>query len=114
MTDANHYHSPEDASYGKVYKKETPEILEAFGAFNSAVFAAEGRELDLKTRELIAIGVATATKCVYCIEAHATNAVKAGATDAEIAEAAWVSTAIQAGGGLTHGRLAFKFAEHAH
>lgn len=111
---AEHYHSPEDAAYQRVYKKETPEILQAFGAFNQAVFAPEGRELDLKTREIIAVAVATATKCVYCIEAHSTAAVKAGATEAELAEAAWVSTAIQAGGGLTHGRLAFKFAEHAH
>ena len=32
---------------------------------------------------------------------------------AELAEAAWVSTAIRAGGGFAHGRLAFKFADQA-
>ncbi|MET1043380.1 MAG: hypothetical protein ABWX59_04560 [Microbacteriaceae bacterium] len=36
------------------------------------------------------------------------NAVKAGATEGELAESAWVATAIRAGGGYAHGRLAFK------
>lgn len=104
-----------DREYNRVYTQATPEITKAFGAFNAAVFAAEGREIPLKYRELIAVAVGITTQCVYCIDAHTANAVKAGASEEELAEAAWVATAIRAGGGYAHGRLAFKFAdEHTH
>ena len=97
-----------DRAYTRVYKQQTPDILAAFSAFDSTVFAAEGREIPLKYRELIALAVGVTTQCTYCIDAHAQKAVAAGATDGELAEAAWVATAIRAGGGFAHGRLAFK------
>ncbi|AOX47282.1 hypothetical protein MMX123_00670 [Microbacterium sp. MM2322] len=102
-----------DKTYTKVYKAETPDILAAFAAFDQAVFAPEGRAIPLKYRELIALAVGITTQCVYCIDGHSQNAVKAGATEAELAEAAWVATAIRAGGGYAHGRLAFKLADDA-
>jgi AhpD family alkylhydroperoxidase len=111
---SEHYYDPTDRAYTKVYKAETPDVLAAFAAFDNAVFAAEGRAIPLKFRELIAIAVATSTQCVYCIEAHTAKAKAAGATDAEIAEAAWVTTALKAGGAFAHGRLAFKFADESH
>ncbi|MEO6115363.1 MAG: carboxymuconolactone decarboxylase family protein [Pseudolysinimonas sp.] len=104
-----------DAKHTADYKKHTPDILKAFDTFDDAVFAAEGREIPLKYRELMAVAVGITTQCVYCIDHHSQAAKKAGATDVELAEAAWVSTAIRAGGGYTHGRLAFKFAgPHEH
>lgn len=105
-----------DKTYTRVYKKETPDILKAFVDFDEAVFASEGRAIPLKFRELIAVAVGITTQCVYCIDAHSKRAVAAGATEQELAEAAWVATAIRAGGGFAHGRLAFKFgeAEHSH
>jgi len=112
---SDHYYDPTDRDYTRVYKEQTPEILSAFAAFDGAVFAAEGRAIPLKYRELIALGVALATQCVYCIDAHSNKAKAAGATEQELAEAAWVSTAIRAGGGFAHGRLAFKLAgDHQH
>ena len=106
---SDYFDRTEDKKYTRVYKAETPDILAAFTAFDSAVFATEGREIPLKYRELIALAVGITTQCVYCIDAHSQNAVKAGATEGELAEAAWVATAIRAGGGYAHGRLAFKF-----
>ncbi|MCI2956510.1 carboxymuconolactone decarboxylase family protein [Agromyces atrinae] len=109
------YFERDDARYTKVYKKHTPDILAAFGAFDDAVFAPEGREIPLKYRELMALAVGLTTQCAYCIDFHTEACVKAGASDAEIAEAAWVATAIRAGGGYAHGRLAFKLTEqHRH
>ncbi|MGO3885141.1 MAG: carboxymuconolactone decarboxylase family protein [Mycetocola sp.] len=112
---------PDDKNYTRVYKATTPDILKAFSAFDQTVFAAEGRAIPLKFRELIAVAVGITTQCVYCIDAHSSRAVAAGASEAELAEAAWVATAIRAGGGYAHGRLAFKFtdgqtppAEHSH
>ncbi|WP_159501810.1 carboxymuconolactone decarboxylase family protein [Microbacterium sp. 18062] len=103
-----------DRAYTRVYKAETPDILQAFTEFNGTVFAPEGREIPLKYRELIALAVGITTQCTYCIDAHSQAAVKAGASEAELAESAWVATAIRAGGGFAHGRLAFKLAEGAH
>jgi len=103
----------QDRTYSRVYKKETPDILKSFLEFDGAVFAREGREIPLKYRELIAVAVGITTQCVYCIDSHATRAVEAGATQAELAEAAWVATAIRAGGGFAHGRLAFKLSDAA-
>jgi AhpD family alkylhydroperoxidase len=102
-----------DKAYTRVYKAETPDILKAWVEFDGAVFAPEGREIPVKYRELIALAVGITTQCVYCIDGHTQNAVRAGATQGELAEAAWVATAIRAGGGFAHGRLAFKFAEDA-
>ena len=106
---SDYFDRTEDKKYTRVYKAETPDILAAFNAVDNAVFAAEGREIPLKYRELIALAVGITTQCVYCIDAHSQNAVKAGASQGELAEAAWVATAIRAGGGYAHGRLAFKF-----
>lgn len=111
----SHYHDPDDGQYTRVYKAETPDILATWGAFNQAVFASEGREIPLKYRELMSIAVGLTTQCVYCIEYHTEQAKAAGATAGEVAEAAWVATALRAGGAYTHGRMALKFAEdHAH
>ncbi|MDQ1085112.1 MULTISPECIES: carboxymuconolactone decarboxylase family protein [Microbacterium] len=110
-----------DRAYTRDYKESTPDVLAAFTSFNDAVFAREGREIPLKFRELIALAVGITTQCTYCIDGHAQAAVRAGASQAELAEAAWVATAIRAGGGFAHGRLAFKLSgihdeqrEHAH
>ena len=110
------YLDSDDKRFTRVYKQETPDILSAFNDFNTAVFATEGREIPLKYRELIAVAVAVTTQCVYCIDGHSKNAVKAGATETELAEAAWVASALRAGGSFAHGRLAFKFTaeEHVH
>ena len=59
--------------------------------------------LPVKTKELIALGVAVTTQCGYCIELHTKKANEAGATQAEIAEAVLVAAAIRAGGAVTHG-----------
>jgi AhpD family alkylhydroperoxidase len=57
---------------------------------------------------------ALATQCAYCIDGHANNAVRAGATTGELAEAAWVAAALRAGASYAHGRLAFKLTDHDH
>ena len=105
---SDYFDREKDAAYTAAYKEQTPDILAAFAAFDGAVFAPEGRGIPLKYRELIAVAVSITTQCVYCIDAHSQRAVAAGADEREIAEAAWVATAIRAGGGFAHGRLALK------
>jgi AhpD family alkylhydroperoxidase len=52
--------------------------------------------------------VGLTTQCAYCIDAHSNAAVKAGATETELAETAWTASALRAGGAFAHGRLGFK------
>jgi AhpD family alkylhydroperoxidase len=105
------YFDTDDKQYTRIYKSETPDILSSFNDFNAAVFAAENREIPLKYRELIAVAVAITTQCAYCIDGHSANAVKAGASRGELAEAAWVAAALKAGGAFAHGRLALKLTD---
>src|SRR5262249_12172636 len=58
--------------------------------------------IPVKYKELIAIAVAMTTQCPYCIDIHNSNARRAGATEAEIAEAAMVAAALRAGASVTH------------
>src|SRR5215467_13221752 len=94
-----------------MYNKETlkklkkmdalaPELMQAFWAFDK-LSVSEGA-IPVKYKELIAVAVALTTQCPYCIDIHSGNARKAGATDAEIVEAAIVAAALRAGAAVTH------------
>ena len=81
--------------------KLNKEAMDAFWAFDKAALA-EG-VIPKKYKELMAIAVALTTQCAYCIEVHKQAALKAGATEEEIAETITVAAAIRAGGAITHG-----------
>ena len=78
----------------------TTGAMKAFWAFDKVSVAAGA--IPVKYKELIAVAVALTTQCPYCIDIHSANARKAGATDAEITEAAMVAAALRAGGAVTH------------
>lgn len=77
-----------------------PELMKAFWAFDKASVAAGA--IPVKYKELIAVAVALTTQCPYCIDIHSGNARNAGATEAEIAEAAIVAASLRAGAAITH------------
>lgn len=77
-----------------------PEAMKAFWAFDRLAVA-DGA-IPAKFKELIAVAVAVTTQCPYCIDIHAANARKAGATEAELAEATIVAAALRAGAAVTH------------
>jgi AhpD family alkylhydroperoxidase len=94
-----------------MYKKENlsklkkldslaPELMKAFWAFDKISVSAGA--IPVKYKELIAVAVALTTQCPYCIDIHSGNARKAGATEAEIAEAAIVAASLRAGAAITH------------
>ena len=80
--------------------KNAPEAMRAFGAFEKAVFA--DRAMTVQQKQLMAVAVALTTQCPYCIEIHNQAARKAGATDAQLAEAAMVAVVMRAGAAMTH------------
>jgi AhpD family alkylhydroperoxidase len=62
----------------------TPDVMKAFAGIAQAATASKA--LDTKTKELIAIGIAVATRCDDCIAFHVKAAVEQGATKDEIGE----------------------------
>ena len=93
-------YSKENLTKIKKLNELAPEAMKAFWAFDKLAVA-EGA-IPVKYKELIAVGVAVTTQCPYCIEIHAANARKTGATDAELTEATIVAAALRAGGAITH------------
>src|SRR3954470_9830974 len=77
-----------------------PELMKAFWAFDKAAVA-EGA-ISVKYKELIAVAVAVTTQCPSCAHIHMNNARKAGASEAELVEAAMVAASLRAGGAVTH------------
>jgi AhpD family alkylhydroperoxidase len=93
-------HQKENLAKLKQMNELAPEVMKAFWAFDKLAVA-EGA-IPVKYKELIALAVALTTQCPYCIDIHSANARKAGATDAEMTEAAMVAAALRAGGAVTH------------
>lgn len=88
-----------------------PDAQAAFEAFSKAAFA-EGA-LPAKMKQVIAVAVAHATQCPYCIKGHTKAALRAGATEAELMEAIWVAAEMRAGGAYAHSALALSTMEDA-
>ena len=104
---SGHYHDAADMRLLKDMKKLAPADYDAWLNLDNIV--KRDGAIPRKFRELIAIAVACATQCPYCLEAHAKGAKAAGATREEIVEASLLAAALRAGGGATHGALALKF-----
>jgi AhpD family alkylhydroperoxidase len=95
---------PAGGELGKMRRELAPDTLRAFHAFSRQVFAAG--ELDLRTKQLIAVAVAHVTQCPYCIRGHTDAALKAGASDKQIMEAIWVAAEMRAGAAYAHSLVA--------
>jgi AhpD family alkylhydroperoxidase len=68
----------------KELRAGNPDVLKTFSAMAQAALAPKA--LDVKTKELIALGIAVATRCDACIAFHAQAAQKQGASREEILE----------------------------
>ena len=84
----------------KMLSKNNPEVMRDFRKFMDSVLK-EGY-LDTKTKELIALGMAIAARCKYCIGIHVQKALEAGASKEEILEAATVAILMGGGPALTY------------
>lgn len=80
--------------------KNDKEGFKGYQGFNKAAMS-EGK-LSAKFKEIIAVSVAHAIMCPYCIEVHIQNAKKAGVSDEEIGEAIVVAAELKAGGAYAH------------
>ena len=72
-----------------------PDMMKGFASLAQA--ALKPSALDAKTKELIALAIAVATRCDPCIAFHAQSAVKHGASRQEIMEAMGMAVYMGAG-----------------
>jgi AhpD family alkylhydroperoxidase len=74
------------------YALLTPEIKQAYMKFYKTTYV--GGHLDLKTKELVAIGASLALGCKGCLEGHMKKAKRMGVTAEEIAEVVGVTLGV--------------------
>src|SRR5512133_1489914 len=77
------------------FGREQPGPMSGFSRLHNK--AVEPGALDKKTKELMALSISIAIHCEGCIAYHTHDAIKAGATRAELLET--ISLAIMMGGG---------------
>lgn len=99
MLDWNEYRSEVMQRVGDLGKL-TPETLKGVMALGNA--GNKTNLLGAKVRELVALACAVTTRCDGCIAVHAEAAVKAGATEEEIAEALGVAINLNAGAAVVY------------
>jgi len=100
MTD-NSYYRPEDlGKFGSITEFQKS-LGDKFFEYYAEVFK-EGA-LTAKEKSLIALAVAHAIQCPYCIDAYSVDGLKKGASEEEMMEAVHVAAAIRGGASLVHG-----------
>ncbi len=95
------YYQPCDLPKFSEIGKEVPELAEKFFAYYNAVFA-DGA-LSEREKSLMALAVAHALQCPYCIDAYTQACLEKGSNKAEMTEAVHVAAAIRGGASLVHG-----------
>ncbi|MCB1173032.1 MAG: arsenosugar biosynthesis-associated peroxidase-like protein [Leptospiraceae bacterium] len=95
-----HYYDADDlAKFGSI-GRVNKELGDAyFNYYNKAMAAGA---LSAREKSLIALAVAHALKCPYCIDAYTQSCLEKGSDEAEMNEAVHVAAAMTAGISLVH------------
>ncbi len=84
-----------------LFKKLEADFPEALGAFKALSHSLEqDGALDRKTKDLIMVALACATRCEKCMAVHIRNAVMNNAGKREILEAAMLNVLFKGGTGI--------------
>ena len=98
---SNHYYNAEDlGKFGNIgeYQKT---LADKFFSWYGEVF--KDSELSAREKSLIALAVAHAVQCPYCIDAYSNDAFEKGWSEGQMMEAIHVAAAIRGGASLVHG-----------
>jgi 4-carboxymuconolactone decarboxylase len=96
----SYYHPPDLHKFSDM-GKGSPTLWNKFMDYYNAVFA-EGA-LSEREKALIALAVAHAVQCPYCIDAYTQASLEKGSSIEEMTEAVHVACAIRGGASLIHG-----------
>ena len=97
---SHYYHADDLGKFGEIGENR-PELAEKFFDWYGAVF--EEGALSAREKSLIALAVAHAIQCPYCIDSYSKDSLKKGADLDQMTEAVHVAAAIRSGASLVHG-----------
>ncbi len=106
---SNPYYDSQDLLRFAEIGKDASALAEKFFDYYGAVFA-DGA-LSEREKALIALAVAHAVQCPYCIDAYTSACLEKGSNLEEMTEAVHVACAIRGGASLVHGMQMRKLAE---
>jgi len=95
------YYDPADLAKFSHIADHAPELGQKFFDWYGAVVA-DGA-LSAREKSLIALGVAFAVQCPYCIDAYSKDSLEKGCDPEQLTEVAHVAAAIKGGAALVHG-----------
>lgn len=96
---SNYYHSEDLKKFGDITRFQSVLGKKFFDYYNE-VFK-EGA-LTAREKALIALAVAHAIQCPYCIDAYTTDSLQKGADEEQMMESVHVAAAIRGGASLVH------------
>ncbi len=95
------YYNPDDLNkFGNITEFQKA-LGDKFFSWYNEVF--KDSALSAKEKSLIALAVAHAVQCPYCIDAYSNDAVEKGYNNEQMMEAVHVAAAIRGGASLVHG-----------
>lgn len=95
------YYNPEDLKkFGKIADFQ-PQLAKKFFDYYGEVF--QDGALTAREKSLIALAVAHAVQCPYCIDAYTVDTMEKGCDEEMVMEAVHVAAAIKGGAALVHG-----------
>lgn len=95
------YYNPDDLKKFGDIGQFNKELADRFFQYYGSVFS-DGA-LSAREKSLIALAVAHAVQCAYCIDAYSVDALEKGGTPEQMMEAVHVAAAIRGGASLVHG-----------
>lgn len=98
---SDHYYNAKDLSQFAKVGDFQPNLADKFFSYYGEVF--KDSELTAREKSLIALAVAHAVQCPYCIDAYSSDAVEKGWSEGQMMEAVHVACAIKGGAALVHG-----------
>lgn len=106
---SSNYYKPEQLAQFPNISEGNKKLAEKFFDYYGAVFAPGA--LSAKDKSLIALAVAHAVQCPYCIDAYSKDCLQKGADLEQMTEAVHVACAIRGGASLVHGT---QMLDHVH
>ncbi len=100
MSDDSYYRAGDLGRFGEL-GENGGELTKKFFEWYGAVF--QDGALSAREKALIALAVAHAVQCPYCIDAYSASALEKGADLDQMTEAVHVAAAIRGGASLVHG-----------
>ena len=95
------YYDPADLPRFSEMSEGSPDLWKKFMDYYGAVF--EEGALSEREKALIALAVASAVQCPYCIDAYTQDGLAKGCDPEQLTEVVHVAAAIRGGAALVHG-----------